>query len=247
MVDKFSGTLLPQSPDTLENQKAILDLLSKVNKLNADLSTLMQTDALVLNRTNNNNPVDGGIWYDINQNAITQYIGGAKLLVSTVLFSGVGTTISNTASELTQIGAGIGTTTIPADVLAAGTVIRIKTRGRLTTASTAPSTTFKIYLGGYTLVNSTGTPPASLTNMYVESETDIRIITVGAAGSVLVSGRTLIQTSASLAAPYLRSLTATSTAVTTKIPLKIDLTYQFGTASTSNAITIDDVTIEILA
>lgn len=248
MVDKFSGTLLPQSSDKLENQKAILDLLAKVNKLNADLGDLVQTNGIVLNHTTNTSPVDGEIWYDLDQNSLVQYVDGARLYGSSVLFSGVGTTIGNTTSELSQIGAGYGTTTIPADFLAPGKVIRIKTRGRITTAATGPSATFRIYLDGLTLITSTATQGANLNGFYVESEIDIRVISIGSAGTIWLSGRALTQTATGLAAPLLRGFSVSSaTTVNTRIPLKIDLTYAWGTASTSNSLTIDEVMIEILA
>jgi len=48
MADKYSGTILPQSPDTLENQKAILDLLKKINEVAATADSATAGDFSLL-------------------------------------------------------------------------------------------------------------------------------------------------------------------------------------------------------
>lgn len=70
MADRYSGTILPQSPDTLENQKAILDLLRKINEV-ASMVQSSSAGATSVSVAASSYKVPTGIYYLVLQGIAT--------------------------------------------------------------------------------------------------------------------------------------------------------------------------------
>lgn len=99
-------------------------------------------------------------------------------------------TVSNTITPTSLIGTGVGSQTIAANVLSAGSVIKFSGGGNITTTLTAPGLAFNLSIAG---VNNTINPTigTSLNSQY-EFEATAIVRTAGSSGSIEVTGSVTI-------------------------------------------------------
>ena len=157
-------------------------------------------------------------------------------------------TVSNTTSETTIIGSGIGTTTMEAGMWRPGRTLRIRVSGYLTTTGT-PTLQIRWKLGSTTIADTTAqTLSASISgNEYFEAFIDLSCRTIGATGTVIGQGAFRYHVGGGSAAlDFLEALNTAAVTIDTTTALAVDVTAQWGTASASNTIVGTNTTIEIL-
>lgn len=155
--------------------------------------------------------------------------------------------VANTTSETSQLGTGgtDDTRTIPANMASAGQCYFIRLNGYISNTGT-PTGTIRIKLGSTNLVVSGPTAlPSGLTNAFVETVFHLTIRSTGALGTVIGQGHTKLIVGA-LGTTYNRQLTMTAPAtIDFTTDQAIDVTYQWGTASASNTLTITNAMITV--
>jgi hypothetical protein len=154
--------------------------------------------------------------------------------------------VTNT-TELTLFGTGIGTLTIPANVLVAGGLIEIELRGQLSTF-TSGGVTIRGKIGGTQVCASAGstTPTASLTNREIVIRIQMNIRAGGAGGSVIASGDA-IWNNAALTLQRLAIDTAGATAVNFAAAAAVDVTWQWSVNNAANTVTINEAFVRVSA
>jgi hypothetical protein len=153
-------------------------------------------------------------------------------------------TVANTTTETTLIGTGVGSTTIPANTLTEGKQIRIRNSGYISTPSSGSTTTFRVKFGGTTLITSVATIPNDLTDSHVELDF---CITVRSGNTVLGGGKTLINDQNSSLGCAMRGLVqGTPVSFNPAIDNQIEITYEWGTATTTRTVTVAQTSIELL-
>lgn len=194
--------------------------------------------------------VEGDFWNDSTQKAISAFVDGLQQALLGVIFTQTANaTITNTVTETTLLGTGVGTKTLPANSLIIGKTVRIKACGFYSTDGAAAGTlTFNLKIGG-TTVATTGARTAvnAAANFYWEIEAEITCRTTGAGGTVFAQAKFLHQQEATTYNAFLWPLVNTGTdAVDTTVSNALDLTTTFGTADTDNTITCSNSSIEVL-
>ena len=156
-------------------------------------------------------------------------------------------TVANTTDETSQLGTGNANDTkvIPANTAGAGDCYFIRLNGYISNTGT-PTGTIRIKLGSTNLVVSGPTTlPSGLTNAFVETVFHMTIRSTGALGTIIGQGHTKLIVGA-LGTTYNRQLTMTAPAtIDFTTDQAIDVTYQWGTASASNTLTITNAMITV--
>jgi hypothetical protein len=210
---------------------------------NAVIGSGFTVDVNEANLTHNNiGSKQGGATGEYYHLTNTQY----NALVSMDYTSTAPVTISNSAVEATMIGAGVGSLIIPANRLIAGTKIKIKARGYVSTDKNQ-TTTIRAKLGAVTVfTSSTSLLPNDLVNNYFELEFDMVVRTTGVSGTIIGEGRTLTAPLSGVGTPSIRQMTMTATAtVNTTISNILDLTYQWTSALAANSLTVQMIDVEL--
>jgi hypothetical protein len=135
--------------------------------------------------------VDGNIWNDSTRKALVSYVNGVNQTISTVLFvQTADQTVTNTVSETTILGSGVGSLTLPANFLVAGKMLRVRIAGIYSTPSlVTPSILVKIKFGSTVLASVTTTSLLSgASSLRFSGEALITCRTIGSSGSVMVHG-----------------------------------------------------------
>lgn len=180
---------------------------------------------------------------------------GLEAILSGVIFSQTAdATVANTGTETTLIGTGVGTVTLPADVLfgssgSAGRTLRITARGIYGTDAITPGNlNLRVKLGATTICTTGNVAAtAALTNRFWELTAYITCRTQGAAGTVLGNGGFLHDDA--LATSELRiwqMINTGTTTIDTTASLAIDVTADWDTADAQNTITCQVLVVEIL-
>ena len=155
--------------------------------------------------------------------------------------------ISNTTTETTQFGTGTtgSSRIIDPNTAVVGATYHIRLNGYISNTGT-PNATIRIKIGGVTLVTSGPVAlPSGLTNAFVETIFTFTVRSVGATGTVRGQGHTKL-VSGALGTTYNRQLTMTSDAtIDFTTGNEIDITYEWGTASASNTLTITNASIGV--
>lgn len=144
--------------------------------------------------------------------------------------------VSNTASETSIIGTGLGTLTLGANFWVVGRTVRIKLVGTLANTGT-PTLQIKAKQGSTTLIDSTAlTLPALTGTQYFTCEILLTCRTTGASGSVQATMD--FEFSSAAGAVALDDLTVAPNLATvdTTASGALDVTATWGTASSSNTI-----------
>ena len=212
-----------------------------------DGTTLYANAKLNLGAVANASPASGDFWYDTTQKTYAESISGATVYHSGVLFSQTSSvTVSNTTTETSLLGTGLGSATLPANFAAVGRSIRVRSYGYISNTAT-PSATLRIKVGSVTILTSTGSLPSGLSNALVEFDFTFRFETIGATGTIIGQGSTKI-TSGAFVSSVGRPLVMTADAtIDTTIANALDVTYEWGTASASNTISMTNAIIEVIA
>ena len=212
-----------------------------------DGTTLYANAKLNLGAVTNASPASGDYWYDTTQKTFAARTAGATAFNSGILYVGTATvTVANSTTETSLLGTGVGSATLPANFAVVGRTIRVRSHGFISDTAT-PSSTIKIKLGAMTLVTSTGTLPSGLSNAEVTFEFVFTFRSIGSSGTVIGQGISRI-TSGAFVSSASRALVMTAPAtIDTTVANAMDVTYQWGTASASNTISMTNPIIEVIA
>lgn len=160
-------------------------------------------------------------------------------------------TLANSASEtsLTPKNAGIA---VPAYYMEPGRIIRVKASGILSTTGT-PTFQFKLKWGSTSIAQTTAfTTVSGASNLFWELEAWMtsRVQGVTNTGGTLIGGGRINAQSPLVTSTPVLNITPVSNAAVTGLDLvgagTIDLTGTWGTASSSNTITVQQLAVESL-
>jgi hypothetical protein len=230
-------------------QEAICALPSLTNEINVPRGTLTLNanvsycgkTAVILNLSNGLTLAGTGV---LPNNSSGTFLTDYRNSYSTgtgrlPLFSQTASvTVASSTSELTLIGAGQGSATLPVNFFFPGKVLRIKLWG-IHSAVMTPNITVKIKIGGTTVFTTGVIATGNSTNQVVSLEAYVTCRTDGATGTIIGQAEWIEDgnTSFSMA-------NTTTTTVNTTIANAVDITFQWGTSSASDTITATNVTLE---
>lgn len=170
-----------------------------------------------------------------NDNSVLGWQGG---VVYRLLAAGTALTGSSTETAL-------GSFSIDASTLKAGTVVKIRYQGIATATNSTDTLTIKTYIGGLSgtaLLTSSATDATN--NDIFEGEVTLVVRTAGASGTfVAVGGHTKVE-GASGTATRVSAITA-STTIDTTVAQVVAVSGQWSTTSGSNSCRLDILTVEI--
>jgi hypothetical protein len=153
---------------------------SNVYATNANISNLLFTT-----QANNSPATNGEVVASSTQNALVTNQGGLVGFLSETLFTGTASVTSSGTTAVSMLPTGVGTLTIPANYLVAGSTLRIKLYGTLTTAASPGTLTFSATLGSSTIWTTGAlTPTASLSAVGVEVDMIATVHTTGSSGTM---------------------------------------------------------------
>ena len=146
--------------------------------------------------------------------------------------------VTNTTSETTILGTGIGSKDLAANSWYAGKTVLVEVWGVLSTDAVAHTLQLKVKLDAVVVLDTAAqTPTAALANRLFRVQAVVTCRTTGATGTVFGQGITTISTSASDAVLWDMENTTTSTVDTTQA-LTVDVTATWGAGvTTSDTIT----------
>lgn len=148
-------------------------------------------------------------------------------------------TVANTVTETTLLGAGSGSVTIPANMLQVGTTLKIFLRGYVSTVAGSDDPDIRIYWDTVELFDTGfNTPASALTNAYIDAEVMLTCRSVGATGTVVVSGLFHVDQDTY---PVVNTSAVT---IDTTADADIDITCEWDAADVANTVTAQIVTIE---
>lgn len=154
-------------------------------------------------------------------------------------------TVSNTVTETSLIGTGVGSLVIPADALIVGNTIRVQLRGFLSTTG-SPNIDFNFKFGSTSVV--TMGPSAAGTNVDNKEFSlwyTFTIRGIGTSGSIIGQSQVLIFSTHGTRNTYDIEMTSPVT-INTTIDQTIDVTCTWGTADVGDTITSTNCLVEIL-
>jgi hypothetical protein len=167
-------------------------------------------------------------------------VGGS--LFSTANF----TNVTNSAASTSLIGTVNGTTTIPANVLKAGSQIHISAYGNWTTQSTQQNNSFWLSLGSNSVQSLAGASIVSISNKPWEITCDISVWSGGVSGvwdpSCFFIGTALGDT----ALPEQMAMVGVTSTLNTTITSTLNLSWLWAVASTTNSITSTEVSAYLI-
>lgn len=189
---------------------------------------------------------NGQIWSDSTQLTLSTRQAGLTQMIVTNLFSSTAdAAVSNTTTETSIIGTGVGTKTLPAAFFAPGKTLRITIEG-LQNCVAAATKRFKVKLGATTILDSAAVGMVgTTTNGYFRLVAVLTCRTTGVSGTITGSGSFEYANGTTLQVTSL-TLTAPVTVDTTGV-LAVDVTDTEGSATTTNAVTGQTVRIEVLS
>lgn len=180
-----------------------------------------------------------------------------RVLLGAFVFSGgsvsayfrqsVDVSVVNTTVETTLIGASTGSMTIATGDFSVGKAVRIKAAGYLSAGTGSPTLQIRIKDDGGNVFFDSGAfaIPGAPTNAYWELELVLTVRSLGNPGTIKGQGRVLW--GATNVSPLIEFTPMTAAAsINTTSDRTINLTAQWGTASSSNTITCDTLTMEAL-
>ncbi len=149
-------------------------------------------------------------------------------------------TVANTTSNLTLVGAGQGSVTLPANFLTAGKSIKLHMLGVMSSTS-APTITLSVKVGSSILATTAAGASGNGTNNVFEIELVITCRTTGATGTIFAQGFYTEHYASGLIQdmPRTTAFTIDTTATNT-----LDVLAQWGTMAAGNTITATNFTIE---
>lgn len=202
-------------------------------------STTAISSLRVTSGTAPTSPISGDFWHDSTQKGIQVFTDGIKqTILGTVFTQTADKTVSNTPTETSIVGTGVGGLTLPANFWVAGKTIRITMSGVYSTvAVTGDVVTIKIKAGSATLATKATTALVTGgTNLAWRAEVLVTCRTTGVSGTVQVSGGVTYQIAAAATVfNEINNGVATSSLDTTASGL-FDITITHGTVDPANIV-----------
>ncbi len=196
-------------------------------------------------------PTTNDMWLDTVSYVRKVWNGNAWVVPNRTIFTQIADVTNNDDNaEETLIGSGVGSVTIPANMLTIGTTIRISAAGYYGSKAAGPGTlTIRTDIGGVDVCTLAHPLDNNLGNdEYWEYTCIITVRSVGAGGTIMVQGN---WEHASDSAPTDEwhagtAPNAATSAVNTTGALVIDVTSQFSLADAANTITCTNLMVELL-
>lgn len=209
--------------------------------------SLTLQNQLILSGTGGNTAA-GALWRDSTQKALQTYTNGIEQTLQGVIFTQTGSkTVSNTTSDTTLLGSGVGTTTLPANFFTVGKTVRIKMSGSYSTPIGVPSATIKIKLGSTTLATITTTSLLSgASDKGFSGEIIITCRSTGASGTAMIDGFISYQGASSVRIFQDVNSAGSTPTIDTTAANALDVTLAWDAASSSRSATSFVTTVEIL-
>jgi hypothetical protein len=163
----------------------------------------------------------------------------AKKLYSSVAAS---TAVSNTATE-TEFDANY---TLPANILQAGSLLRVRYQGIQTAQNSTNTLGIKLYIGGKagTALQTISAAQGAANNIFA-GEFYLAVRTIGATGTFVGWGNYTAVPAASASATMVTGIAA-STTIDTTATQKLAVAATWSAASASNSVRLDYFTVEML-
>lgn len=218
-------------------------------KVNLKASTTAAAPIIIPAGTAPTSPVEGDIWNDSTQKAHTTFVDGLNQKLSSCIFTQTAdATVTNTVTETSILGTGVGTKTLPANFLVAGKSVRIRVGGVYSTPIGTPSIVIKVKLGTTVIATVTTTSLlASASSLEFDGEVFITCRTTGASGTVMTHGDIEYATgiTGTIAVDSLNNGGATTT-VDTTASKAIDVTVTWDSATSTRIVKSTVCEIEVL-
>lgn len=155
-------------------------------------------------------------------------------------------TITNTTTETTLFGTGVGTLTFPANFWTVGRIVRINISGDIADTGN-PTAQVRVKLGATTVSDSTATTLAGLSGT---EEWDCKVTlvceSIGASGTIETNIMFEYETTTGSSPVRRFDIAGTNTVYDTTASGAVDVTFQWGTASASNTLVSQISTVEVL-
>jgi hypothetical protein len=199
-------------------------------------------------------PQDGDVWHETSLDTLQMYVSGIKHTLGGTLFvskADAATTAGGSASELTLIGTGVGTLTLPANFFEPGKTLRFRADGYFRSTDLGPTLNVKFKFGS-TSVLTTGATALGLvaaTDRPWRCTGTITCRTTGATGTVHGQGvwEMLDLTTAIGSPTWIEMVRTGALTVDTTAAIVVDLTHQWGTSNASNIVTCTNFAIEVVS
>lgn len=186
---------------------------------------------------------EGDISNNSTQKCITAYVDGIQQYDTRSLFVQTATaTCANTTTETTISSTGVGTLTLPANFFVAGKTIKIKGWG-YHSSTTNPNLTIKVKFGSTVILTTGAHTMHNDTNSLWELNADITCRTTGGSGTVFAQG---LFADYGTNGDHVQMVNTATTTISTTSSQAITITAQWGTASSSNTISLSNLTLEVL-
>lgn len=183
-------------------------------------------------------PEVGAVEYDANNFYYTKNTAIRESIPGTLFTQTADATVTNTVTETSIIGSGVGTLTLPANFFVAGKTIRVTMSGVYSTvAVTGDTVTIKVKYGTTVLASKATTALVTGgTNLFWASEVLITCRTAGASGAVQVSGGVIYQIAGSATVEDELNNGASTTTLDTTASGLFDVTITHSAQSASNTV-----------
>lgn len=177
----------------------------------------------------------GAVEYDGNKLWMTNASLARESLTGCLFTQTADQTVTNTVSETSIVGTGVGTATLPANFFVAGKTVRIRIGGVYSTPALGASLVVKVKLGSTAIASVTTTSLlGGASSLEFDGEAIVTCRTTGASGTVAVHGdiEYSITTAGGIALDSLNNGGATATVDTTTSKLfDVTVTWDTNTAS----------------
>jgi len=155
--------------------------------------------------------------------------------------------ITNTTTETTLFGSGVGDLVVPANYVESGDYIRISLQGIISTPTTpAQILTLRVKYGSNTLITLSGYLVAGMESAVFDLELNMAIRTIGATGSIRAAGNVLIEIRVHGYPNIIRLQTTSDVTIDTTVDNKVNITAQWTNALADNSLITHVSTVEIL-
>lgn len=152
-------------------------------------------------------------------------------------------TVTDTETETSLVSTGVGSSTISAGTMVAGSTVRVTFRGYIDAAAvSSPSSTVRVKIGASCVLEATGLGTYGVVDKPFYGECLVTVRTTGVSGTAIGQGSTA--TGANVIKPMAMAAVAT---VDTTIANAVDVTWDYGTGATAaDSITLTNLVIEVL-
>lgn len=158
--------------------------VSRISQLTAKGSNLASTDLLAISQVDGTSPTGYSTVYVTGQEVInTVSIANIGLYAQTV----VSPTITNTTTETSIVGSGVGSLTVPANTFQVGDSFHAKIGGKIS-AQNGDDITIRIKTGATVLATTGVITLSPVTALGWECELDFTLATIGATGDICTNG-----------------------------------------------------------